>query len=190
MARKAMPIRGREEVSVPVALPSLKPAGEVIKVFPGEDYETAVRRLWGEAKSRWLAIGELLLEWKGETPRGEFMQLVADRLPFEHATANKLMIIAEAVAKSPALSQALPPTYTVAYEVVSLPEPVRREAIEKGLITPDTTRKVIVDLKKKLKAPSPPPAADRRAELEKRIARLKKELSDALLELAELDLTE
>ncbi|WP_376956436.1 hypothetical protein ABNQ39_00295 (plasmid) [Azospirillum sp. A26] len=186
-----MAIKGIRHVERPRAvavdqLPSTAPAGTMVKLFPGEDFETAIRRLWTEARDRWVAIGELLMAWRGTAPHGEFMRMVDERMPFKHPTANKLMALATAAERDPEFVQLLPPEYTVAYEILTLSDTERAAAADAGLIRPDVKRAELVAFKRRLRSPSPPPPSDKRAELVARRARLLAELDEVDRELAAL----
>lgn len=52
MSRRALTMRGRGDLAKAPALPSLQPAGAVVKLFPGENFERAIRRLWGGRGNR------------------------------------------------------------------------------------------------------------------------------------------
>ncbi len=175
----------KRPAAVPVErMPSMRPAGAVVKLLPGEDFERAIHRLWNEARDRWVTIGVLLMEWRGLAPHGEFMKLVDERMPFNHKTANKLMALATAAERDPEFVQLLPPEYTVAYEILTLSDAERAAAVSSGLIRPDVKRAELVAFKRSLRAPAP--ERDRRAELEARRARLMTELAEVERELAAL----
>jgi len=182
MAPRKLAIRPKEAIPAPapVTLPSLDPVSETpppVKLLRSEDYEGAIQRLWQESHDRFLLIGELLLEWKGDAEHGEFMKRVADRLPFNHQTANKLMKIAEA--KGRIAVDVLPPRWTVVYAVAALPAPLYQEAEREGLIRSNLTEREVAEFKGRHNSTPAPKVRARRS--------LERKRNQVMAQLAEID---
>lgn len=116
-----------------------------------DDFSGEVIRLWGEAGRAFIETGRALNRAKERLAHGDFMVLTAQRLPFAHNIAVRLMAISRAVDDGVYPAEALPPNYTVAYQLVSLYESERPIAVKEGLVTPSVTRKAIEDFKKRMR---------------------------------------
>ena len=60
--------------------------GIVNAIVPQADVEGYVReinRLWSEARDKFLAIGEYLVQAKETLPHGEYEKMIESRLPFK-----------------------------------------------------------------------------------------------------------
>lgn len=153
------------------------------ELLTGEEFAAEIGRLWRDAQSRFLDIGRRLNEAFAKLEHGEWGVLL-ESLPFERATADKLRKVAMAADAGAVPIDRLPPSYSTVYEVLTLTDTERAAADGAGLIRPDVKRAELVAFKRQLRAQ--PDKADRRAELERRIARLRAELANAEAELAAL----
>jgi hypothetical protein len=123
-----------------------------------DEFTEAIGVLWGKAEGYFLEIGRHLIKAKDMLPHGEFQVMIDKRLPFQPAMANKLMAVARAIDAGLVPVRLMPQAYTLAYEIVTMPEEVRRAAIEEGVVRQNVTRREIVDFKKRMrgKATAPP----------------------------------
>ena len=152
----------------------------------------AVSRLWQEAQEKFLAIGRYLVRAKEEFPKA-FEKEVVSRLPFSYATAHQLMSVARAVDRGVLKPEELPRTYSVAYQLVTLDRDALAEARHGGLVSPDVSRKAILDFKRtleerKLAAQGRRVALEReKEELATKASRLKQQLAEAMARMAEIE---
>lgn len=112
------------------------------------DYQAEIARLWADAQRRFVEIGRRLNEAKERLPHGEFLPMLARDLPFSRSVANRLMAVAAAMDTGVIPPRALPTSYSVAYEVVTLPPERLQEAVTTGRIHPDMTRAEAMALKR------------------------------------------
>jgi len=115
------------------------------------------------------------------------------RLPFSYATAHQLMSVARAVDRGVLRTDELPRTYSVAYQLVTLDRDALAEARNGGLVSPDVSRKAILDFKRALEKRKLA-AQGRRAALERekedlaaKASRLKQQLGEVMARLAEIE---
>jgi hypothetical protein len=148
----------------------------------------AVARLWQEAQEKFLAIGRYLVRAKEEFPKA-FEKEVVSRLPFSYATAHQLMSVARAVDRGILKPEELPRTYSTAYQLVTLDRDALAEARHGGLVSPDVSRKAILDFKRtleerKLAAQGRKAALEReKEELATKVSRLRQQLAEAMSRL-------
>lgn len=116
-----------------------------------DDFSGEVNRLWSAAGRAFIQTGRALNRAKEKLAHGDFMVLTSQRLPFSHNIADRLMAIARAVDDGVYPAEALPPNYTVAYQLVSLYEHERMVALKEGLVTPAVTRRAIEEFKKRMR---------------------------------------
>lgn len=164
-------------------LPSMQMDAAPAALFAREDFAREIGRVWRESQERFVLIGRYLNEAKARLPHGEFMAMVAADLPFKHSTANKLMIVARFVdgrAIDPAL---LPPSSETCYQITTLSELERQQAVTEGIIRPEMRREDVVQFKRRLRAPV---MTDRRTELEAEERRLLERLEAVRRELRSL----
>lgn len=135
-----------------------------------DDFSGEVGRLWGAAGRAFIETGRSLNRAKEKLAHGDFMVLTGQRLPFSHNIADRLMAIARAVDDGIYPADALPPNYTVAYQLVSLYEHERPVALKEGLVTPAVTRRAIEEFKKRMRPQDE--EADARVRDRKRLAAL------------------
>jgi hypothetical protein len=103
-------------------------------------------------------------------------------LPFHYSTANRLMKVAAALDAGALPVDKLPPSYATVYELLTLSEDERRQAIEEGVVRPDMQRKDVTEFRKRLRQP----AGNKRTRLQTERARLVKRLSEIDKELASM----
>ncbi|WP_377807899.1 DUF3102 domain-containing protein (plasmid) [Azospirillum sp. A29] len=149
-----------------------------------EDFSGEVSRLWGDAGRAFIETGRALNRAKEKLAHGDFMVLTSQRLPFSHNIADRLMAIARAVDDGVYPADALPPNYTVAYQLVSLYEHERPVALKEGLVTPAVTRRAIEEFKKRMRPQDD--EADARVRDRKRLASLIGQRARIDAEIAEL----
>lgn len=149
-----------------------------------DDFSSEVGRLWGAAGRAFIETGRALNRAKEKLAHGDFMVLTSQRLPFSHNIADRLMAIARAVDDGVYPADALPPNYTVAYQLVSLYEHERPVALKEGLVTPAVTRRAIEEFKKRMRPQDD--EADARVRDRKRLASLIGQRARIDAEIAEL----
>lgn len=153
------------------------------ELLTGEEFAVEIARLWKDAQARFLDIGRRLNEAFDKLEHGEWGQLL-ESLPFERATADKLRRVAAAADSGVVPVDRLPASYSTVYEVLTMTDAERTAAADAGLIRPDVKRAQLLAFKRAQRAQ--PDKADRRAELERLVARLRAELAAAEAELAAL----
>lgn len=139
--------------------------------------ETRTRKQWAEIiNADWrksiegiIQTGNDLMQAKGELPNGQFGFMIQEDLSFSPRTAQRLMNIAchPEIGKCDA-GVALPPSWTILHELANLTPEDFREAQERGLIGPETTRrqarKIAIDLREPEMLPVPSEARRMAAE--------------------------
>jgi len=110
-----------------------------------EQYAEEIRRLWGEAARKFLAIGEYLLQAKENFSYGDKARELEKLLPFTYSTANRLMRIAEAVRLNRLPRERLPANYATAYVLTTMNDNDLDEAKRRNLVREDVTRKALED---------------------------------------------
>jgi hypothetical protein len=110
-----------------------------------EEYAEEIRRLWGEAARKFLAIGEYLLQAKAHFSYGDKARELEKLLPFTYSTANRLMRIAEAVRLNRLPRERLPANYATAYVLTTMNDNDLDEAKRRNLVREDVTRKALED---------------------------------------------
>jgi hypothetical protein len=122
-------------------------------IFTSRDSTVSeIRRLWKKTQQDFLTIGRWLLAAKQALPHGEFDEMVERDLPFSPSVARQLRTVAEFVGAGSIPRERLPDSYSTIYQIATLPEPLRAQAHEKGLLRPDVTRTELLDLKRSAKA--------------------------------------
>lgn len=172
----------------PVAksLPSSKPFAEP-EILPPEprtvdDYAAEIGRLWEDAQRTFLRIGEYLDAAQAKLSAEEFATLVA-RLPFGKSARSQLMRAYRAI-KSGSLPTGVERAgYVTVYQITTLSEPERQQALAQGIIRPDMRREDLLAFKRQVRATQ----VDRRAELERERDRLRAEVERAQRRLAEIE---
>ena len=113
---------------------------------------------------------------------GEFMGMVESDLPFRYSTANRLMKVAAALDAGALPADRLPPSYATVYELLTLSDEERRQAIKEGVVRPDMQRKDVTEFRKRLRQPD----QSKRAKLETEREKLRKRLQEIEAELASI----
>jgi hypothetical protein len=116
-------------------------------VVPQNDvagYIREISRLWGEARDKFLAIGEYLSLAKQQLAHGEYEAMIRSQLPFGKSAAHRMRAVAEAVRNGRLSLASLPRSYATAYELTLLSDQQLRLAGDRGLVRPDVHRSEIV----------------------------------------------
>lgn len=148
-----------------------------------EAYAAEVSRLWHEAQDRFVAIGEYLVHAKETLPHGEYEKMVAYDLPFGRAVAHALRTVAFAVSNGRIAKPELPRSYTTAYFLAALKPHHLALARERGLLRADVPRSAVDAFRRELRSDS----GDRRDELGRERARLRKQMEVIRVRLAEIE---
>jgi hypothetical protein len=179
-----LPSQGARDVEV---LPPRRRARlDLAELRTRANFAEAIGEAWTEAEENFTAIGRYLNHAKSVLNHGEFMGMVEADLPFRYSTANRLMKVAAALDAGALPADRLPPSYATVYELLTLSEDERRQAIEEGVVRPDMQRKDVTEFRKRLRRP----AEDKHAKLQAERARLMKRIGDIDRELASMGGTE
>jgi hypothetical protein len=119
-----------------------------------ERYADEIRKLWGQAARKFIAIGEYLLQAKLHFEYGEKMKRLEAMLPFGYATAHRFMRIAEAVQGGRLPRDHLPANYATAYVLTTMSEEDLEEAKDRNLVREDVTRKALEDFMAERRQPT------------------------------------
>ncbi|MCG7364146.1 hypothetical protein MHZ93_23080 [Roseomonas sp. ACRSG] len=106
-----------------------------------------ITSLWRQAQEKFLAIGRYLLKTKDKFPKAFEREVIA-KLPFGYNVAHQLMSVARAVDSGVLKPNELPRTYSVAYHLTTLSNAQLLEARRNGLVSPDVSRRAIIEFKK------------------------------------------
>lgn len=112
-----------------------------------EEFAADIRREWSNALEATVAIGRRLNEARATLPHGDYEAMVANDLPFSPATARKLRECAELVDSGKVPLDRLPEAYSTVYAIATLPDEVRQDALDAGVIRPDMTRAEVEGLR-------------------------------------------
>jgi hypothetical protein len=131
----------KEKTSLPVRLSTLPRTEALLNtVVPQvnmEGYVREISRLWGEAKEKFLAIGDYLLMAKSQLAHGEYEAMIQTKLPFGKSAAHRMRAVAEAVKSGRLPKDRLPHSYATAYELTLLSNQQLRVAEDRGLVHPN-----------------------------------------------------
>jgi hypothetical protein len=155
---------------------------DLAKLRTRANFVEAIGEVWAEAEENFTAIGRYLNHAKSVLNHGEFIGMIEADLPFHYSTANRLMKVAAALDAGALPVDKLPPSYATVYELLTLSEDERRQAIEEGVVRPDMQRKDVTEFRKRLRQP----AGNKRTRLQTERARLVKRLSEIDKELASM----
>ena len=161
--------------------------GIVNAVVPQVDVEGYVReinRLWNEARDKFLAIGEYLIQAKETLPHGEYERMIETRLPFKPAAALRIRTVAEAVRRERLRREEVPCSYNTAYELTLLAPGELEEAKSRNLVRPDVYLREIKAFRAEIRESS---GRDRYAALRRERARILREMDRLRTRLAEID---
>jgi hypothetical protein len=149
------------------------------KFLTREEFVQAIRELWDRAQQQFIATGRYLIAAKDKLAHGEFMAMVTSDLPFSPNTANKLMRVARAVDKSVLPADKLPRSYATVYEVLTLSDTEREQAVAEGVLHPQALLRDIKLFKGRVRA--------RESTLTEKIVALELERARLLARIAEID---
>ena len=159
---------------------------DVAELRTRANFVEAIGKVWIEAEENFTVIGRYLNHAKSVLNRGEFMGMIEADLPFRYSTANRLMKVAAALDAGVLPANRLPPSYATVYELLTLSEDERRQAIEEGIVRPDMQRKDVTEFRKRLRQPT----ENKQRKLQTERARLMKRLEEIDRELASVGGTE
>lgn len=164
-------------------------------VVPQNDaagYVREISRLWGEARDKFLAIGEYLSLAKQQLAHGEYEAMIHSQLPFGKSAAHRMRTVAESVRNGRLARDSLPQSYATAYELTLLTDRQLRLAEEQGLIRSNVARSEIVAFRRRFERPCS--GHERRDELLRewrklggQIERLQQELQHAMARRLEIE---
>jgi hypothetical protein len=146
------------------------------------NFADAIEEAWTEAEENFTTIGRYLNHAKSMLNHGEFMGMIESDLPFRYSTANRLMKVAAALDAGALPADRLPPSYATVYELLTLSDDERRQAIEEGVVRPNMQRKDVTEFRKRLRQPD----QSKRAKLETAREKLRKRLQEIEAELASI----
>lgn len=110
---------------------------------------------WGKTRDAFLAIGRALCEVDQaltEAERDRLRAGFAKLFPFSDTVAAQFRVIARAVDSGAIPKEALPGSYSTAYQMALLTPEQRVIAAERGLIRPDVGRHVLIEFRKEVRA--------------------------------------
>lgn len=135
-----------------------------------DDYAEVIGTLFREAEERFVQIGTFLEEAKAKLQHGEFQELISSRLPFGPRAAQMMMAAAKAIKSGMIPLDIVPPSYSVVYQITTLTDTERQQAVEEGVIRSDMHREDIAAFKKRVRTPVVPEVEAKRAELARLVA--------------------
>ena len=153
-----------------------------------DDYVAEVARLWQASQDHAVDIGRRLNEAKAKLEHGEFMSMTAERLPFSHSVANRLMRVATAIDSGRYPLERLPNNYSIVDQLVTLSPEEWRAAEEEGVVRPDVGIREVTAFKRKMREKENLDGARARQRLTKLLAqreRLDQQIADLRRELGE-----
>ncbi|WP_051340636.1 DUF3102 domain-containing protein [Azospirillum halopraeferens] len=142
----------------------------LVDLSDADDFAAEIGRLWTESHERFVLIGQYLEQAKRKLPHGRFIAMIEERLPFGRAVAHKLMTAARAIESGLVPREIAPPSYSMVYEITTLNEAERTEAVATGIIRPDMRRAELVAFKRRRRAAPSPSGPDLEAERERLLA--------------------
>lgn len=138
---------------------------EIIVSRTRQEWAEVINADWRKSIESIIQTGRDLMQAKDDLPNGQFGHMIKEDLCFSARTAQRLMHIA----RHPEIGNAtpashLPPSWAVLHELARLTPEDFREAKERGLITPVTTRREARQLATDMRAPEalPVPTEARR----------------------------
>jgi len=131
--------------------PQRKSRADLAELRTRANFAEAIRGVWTEAEENFTAIGRYLNHAKSVLNHGEFMGMIETDLPFRYSTANRLMKVAAALDTGALPTDQLPPSYATVYELLTLSESERRQAIEEGIVRPDMQRKDVTEFRRRMR---------------------------------------
>lgn len=157
------------------SLPTINPRPSVIELQRPDprtvdEYAEVIGTLFREAEERFVQIGTFLEEAKAKLQHGEFQELISSRLPFGPRAAQMMMAAAKAIKSGMIPLDIVPPSYSVVYQITTLTDTERQQAVEEGVIRSDMRREDIAAFKKRVRTPVVPEVEAKRAELARLVA--------------------
>ena len=173
-----LPSQSAREAEIMPPRRKLRP--ELSELRTRANFAEAIRGIWTEAEDNFIAIGRYMNHAKSVLNHGEFMGMIETDLPFRYSTANRLMKVAAALDAGALPADQLPPSYATIYELLTLSESERRQAVEEGIVRPDMQRKDVTEFRRRMRR-----AAEYRAlSLETERVRLLKRIDEIDRQLA------
>jgi hypothetical protein len=148
------------------------------------DFIEEIRRLWGDAQKRILAIGRYLNAAKTKLPHGEFELMIARELPFSRQTAFYLRTAAAAIDEGRLTEEEAPNSYATLYQLATLDDAYLALARQRNLVRSDVTREEVLAFKRSLRKEG---EADRQVALQRRREQILAELQRLKVELDEIE---
>jgi N6-adenosine-specific RNA methylase IME4 len=113
-----------------------------------QSWISQISSVWRSGLTPVLECGRLLQAAKDELKRGEFLEMIEQKLPFKARTAQRLM----AVASDERLSNAthgphLPPSWRTLYELTKLDDKTFSKALTEGKIRSDMERSEVAEIR-------------------------------------------
>ncbi|MGQ9368778.1 DUF3102 domain-containing protein [Azospirillum sp. ST 5-10] len=142
----------------------------LVELSDADDFAAEIGRLWNESHERFVLIGQYLEQAKRKLPHGGFIAMIEERLPFGRGVAHKLMAAARAIESGLVPREIAPPSYSLVYEIGTLDEAERAEALAAGIIRPDMRRAELVAFKRRRRAARTPDRPALEAERERLLA--------------------
>ena len=176
-----------DQAPVSVSKTLARAEGILNAVVPQNDVDGYVReidRLWIEARGKFMAIGEYLMQAKRTLPHGEYEMMIRTRLPFNTSAAHKMRAVAEAVQDGRIPKHKLPNSYATAYELTLLDDKELRIAEARDLLRPNVFLREIQALRSELRAPIGP---QKRAALLRERERIRRSIESMRARLIEID---
>jgi hypothetical protein len=157
------------------SLPTINPRPSVIELQRPDprtvdDYAEVIGTLFREAEERFVQIGTFLEEAKAKLQHGEFQELISRRLPFGPRAAQMMRAAAKAIKSGMIPLDIVPPSYSVVYQITTLTDTERQQAVEEGVIRSNMRRQDIAAFKKRVRTPVVPEVEAKRAELARLVA--------------------
>ncbi len=119
-----------------------------------DEFAAWISDSWRSSMEGILETGRRLMEAKNKLPYGDYMKMIADRLPFGDSVALRLRKIAESpLFSNPAPVQDLPHSYSVLYEMIAFSQKNFDNLLNSGAINKNTTRNEIIQLKRAINNP-------------------------------------
>lgn len=163
-ALEPLPAETLQQIIGPLAekVPSSQPIryGEILSVeqkslIPAtrQEYAREINRLFAESQRNFMKIGKLLDLAEQTLPPEDYRDLW-ESLPFERSVRSQIRtayravqegIVPEAIAEHSG--------YSTVYQASKLTQEQRQQAIEEGVIRPDTTREEIIAFRKRFNEP-------------------------------------
>lgn len=135
-----------------VAAPPAVVEGEVLPPLTTvEDFAAEVERLWRASQDHAVEVGRRLNEAKAKLEHGAFMLMTAERLPFSHSVANRLMRVASAIDSGRYPVERLPSNYSIVDQLVTLSPEEWTAAEQEGVVRPDVGIREVTAFKRKMR---------------------------------------